>query len=145
MNDQNSAPMDDAARRSRYIMAFVTIAFGVVPILIAIGVIEPDAGSVHAPMWVLAMCGGVFILAGIMVLLGQNSRASYFLAALLCLCFAAIGGWVALFGAAENFSGGIPFVPSKTNFSIGRITFGLGALLCLACSYLTLMKALRDQ
>ncbi|MEZ4697717.1 MAG: hypothetical protein R2832_14985 [Rhodothermales bacterium] len=125
-------------------MAFVTTAFGVVPILIAIGVIELDAGSVHAPMWVLAMCGGVFILAGIMVLLGQNSRASYFLAALLCLCFAAIGGWVAPAAAAENF-GGIPFVPSKTNFSIGRIAFGLGALLCLACSYLTLMKALRDQ
>jgi hypothetical protein len=53
----------------------------------------------------------------------------YLLGAALFAGFAALASFVALFGHAQNFSGGLPLLGGH-NVSLARIAFGLGALMC---------------
>ncbi len=104
-------------------LPFIGISFGIVPI---------DESTVHAPMWVIGLCGLVFSLAGIMILLGEKSPINNFLGGLLVLSFALIGGWIALFGDSAQFSGGTPLLSDSINVTIARILFGSGSLMCFA-------------
>jgi len=100
---------------------------------ISLGIIEVDESTVHAPLWVIGACGLVFSLAGVMILIGDNSTSiNNLLGAILLLCFALIGGWIALFGGDENFSGGISLLSDSHNVSLARILFGSGSLICFA-------------
>ncbi len=101
---------------------FLAGAFGIVPL-------EPAGDT---PIWVVGMCGVVFAVAGVMILLGPQSPMTSLGAAILCAAFGAIGSWVALFAAPESISGGLPFVSAETNGKIGKVFFGLGALMSFA-------------
>ena len=128
-----------------YALSGFSIAAGLFPLSIATGIFTPQEGSVHAPMWVLAVCGLVFIIGGLMVLMGRKNRANSLLAAVLCLMFAAVALWVALFGAGEQFSGGLPFVSNETNTGIGRWVFGFGGIVCLGIAGLALRGFLKGS
>lgn len=119
---------------ARRVAGLLCVALGLLPISIALGWIAVPATSLHAPRWILALCGGLVVIAGCMVFLGNRSRASDFLAGVICLLFAIVGAWVALLGPAEGFSGGLPFLSGSANTTLGRWIFGVGALLCLAIS-----------
>lgn len=41
------------------------------------------------------------------------------------------GIWASLLSPSHGISGGIPFVPRSVNVGLGRLLFGLGALVCL--------------
>jgi len=113
---------------------WLCIVMGLIPVLIALGVIKPDPSNVHAPMWVVAVGGTIFILAGFMILLGQRSRFTNLLASLLCACFGCVGAWISLFAPPQDFSGGIPFMPDAFNLILARWIFGLGAAMSFAIS-----------
>lgn len=108
------------------------VALGLLPMVVALGWISVPATSLHAPKWILALCGGIFVVAGIMLVLGSRSRANDFLAGVICLLFGIVGAWIALLGPAEGISGGLPFLSGAANAVIGRWVFGIGALLCFA-------------
>jgi hypothetical protein len=69
-------------------------------------------------------------MAGVMVLLGEKSPINNLLGGLLVLSFAVVGGWIAFFGDADQFSGGIPLLTESNNVIIARILFGSGSLVC---------------
>jgi hypothetical protein len=116
--------------------AWFCLALGLYPLLIAFGVITIDATDIQAPMWMLAVCGIVFVIGGCMLLLTRHARLNNLLAALICLAFAAVGGWVALFSPPEGFSGGIPLLSDAANIRLARWVFGGGAVISLAlCGY----------
>ena len=108
------------------------IGAGLVIVAVALGVLEPDPGSVHAPLWILALGGVVFVGGGVAVLVSPSSRLRSIAAGSLVVSMGIIAGWVALFGAGEHMSGGFWFVPHDTNVWIGRIVFGLASLMCFA-------------
>lgn len=112
-------------------LGWLCIAMGLFPVAIAVGVINPDPASVHAPLWVIGVCGLVFVAAGAAILVGPGNKLVHLFAALILLSFALISGWVAFFGPANGFSGGIPFLPHATNVKIARWVFGGGSALCL--------------
>jgi hypothetical protein len=113
---------------------WLMIAVGIVVAAMGAGVIPKDAGSRHAPAWIGILCGAIFALGGIMILIGEKSRATTFLAAVLFACFGVVGGWVSLFGAAEGFSSSLPFLPQRAIVLMARGMFGIGALVCFAAA-----------
>ncbi|NET33660.1 MAG: hypothetical protein F6K19_16815 [Cyanothece sp. SIO1E1] len=105
---------------------------GVCIFLIGIGLFPVELQPGDAPGWVVAICGAIFALAGVMIFIGDKSNN--FLAGVLIAMMGSVGGWVALFGDATNVSGGFSFVSEEMNFTLARIFFGIGALVCFAIS-----------
>jgi len=122
------------SRRSHLAIALFCVAAGGLLILVAFGVISSSPGQRHAPDFIIALCGLAFIIAGCMVLVGQQSRFNDLLAAILCLLFGATGAWVAIFSPSEGFSGGIPLISNEANVRLARWVFGFGSLVCFAIS-----------
>jgi hypothetical protein len=122
------------------------IAMGIIPMLMVTGAFSTE--GLHAPLWVGGLAGGVFILAGLALVLrwfaggdpndGEMPksaplwlRAVHYLMGLACIgALAAIGTWVA-FGPGERaFSMSVPFLGGgPANQWLGRTVFGFGALL----------------
>jgi hypothetical protein len=118
-------------RRQRRLLSITVIALGAFLLLVAgefIPGAEPRADD--APNAIIALSGLVFVIAGFMAYVGRQSRTNDLLAALLCLVFGVIGGWVAVAGSDEGFSGGIPFLSSAANVKLARGLFGFGSLIC---------------
>ena len=132
-------------KRTLMLMAGLCIVIGGVITAIAAGLIDVPAEDVHAPMWVLAMCGGVFLVAGLILLAGPESRLSSFGAFFICASFGCVGAWVAIFAAPESISGGLPFLSRTTNGMIGKWLFGFGALISFAIAGVALRECLRTR
>ena len=109
--------------------------------VVAASILADDA-RMEAPRWVVAAAGAAFLLTGLALVKsyafddGTEQPAdvwSPFLGALVCSCFALITGWIA-FGPGERrfrVRGSFLFMwlPSNVIECLGRIAFGLGALL----------------
>lgn len=99
------------------------------------GVIPVDPSSVHAPGWVIVLCGVVFALAGVMVCLngktGEWMNEAF--ALLLMVCFATVFSWVAFGPGERQFSGGASAggvgVGGSVGSTAGRVAFGIGAVM----------------
>ena len=111
---------------------WVIVAVGIYPILIALGVVSVEPGSIYDPMWVLFLVGMMFIIAGCMLIMRLKSKYNNLLAGLILLMFSIIGFWIAFFGHPDSFSGGIPFVSQTFNNTLARSLFGVGAVISFA-------------
>jgi len=137
--------ISSSSARSRLGMGLVCIALGCYPLSIALGLLPVDEAKVMAPMWVIAMSGIVFVIAGGMILSGNHSWANDLLAGILCLLFGIMGTWVSFFSASEGFSGGVPLLPHESNVTLGRWVFGTGALICFAVSAYAFWRAFQSS
>lgn len=126
-------------------MGLLCIALGFYPLSIALGLLPVDEVKVMAPMWVIALSGIVFVIAGGMILLGNHSWANDLLAGILCLLFGIMGTWVSLFSSSEGFSGGVPLLSPESNVTLGRWMFGIGALLSFAISAYAFRRAYQSS
>jgi hypothetical protein len=133
------------SKGSRLGWGLVCIAIGCYPISIALGLFPLDQAELTAPLWVVAAAGIVFVIAGFMILLANHSRANDLLAGVLCLLFAIMGAWVALFGSSEGFSGGWFLLSHEQNVALGRWVFGIGALLSFAISAYAFRRAAQSS
>jgi hypothetical protein len=133
--------MKGPAPRNR-LAALLCIVLGAIPIGLASGLIPSEPGAIHAPRYIIALAGLLFWVAAIALFLGNTRpRLNQLLGAILLALFAAIGGWVALFGESRAFGGGVPLASSSSNVSLARIVFGVGALLCAGLSLYAFRKA----
>lgn len=115
------------------IIGLLFAACGVIPILAAFDIGPFSSDEINGPPWLGLVAGGLFVVAGIMLMIGKMHpwlRDGF--AILILGGMAAIGNWIA-FGVGErvcsgSFSFGLFF--SEGNFAdLGcRIPFGLGAL-----------------
>lgn len=101
---------------------------------------NPD--DVHAPMWVVFLCGLAFVVSGLMILFGHHPKVNEFLAAILLLSMGSIAAWIAIFAPSVGFSGGIPFLPDVLNVSLARWGFGVGALVLFIWAAYTIRRIL---
>lgn len=108
-------------------VAVVCVALGAGLIAVAVGWLP--IGTLRAPAWGAGAAGGVLVLAGAMVFVGQQSRWNELFAGLLCSLFALVGLWVALRAPDAGRSGGMPLIGMAANAWIARLLFGSGALL----------------
>jgi len=121
-------------QKTNPLFGWICIILGSAVLLIAFGVIPVDPSTVHAPYSILGLCGLVFVIAGIMILMGENSKYNSLGAAVILVCFALCGGWVALFASPESIEGGLPFLSQEVNGMLRKIVIGVGALISAALS-----------
>lgn len=112
------------------LLSAVSVGLGAMIVMIALDVIPTDPDKVHAPHWVIALAGAVFIFGGLAIGFRTNELLVSLLGNLIVASFAAVAAWVALDGSSDQFSGGIPFLPHEANVKIARVVFGGGAILC---------------
>ncbi len=128
-------------------------AAGLYFLLVGVGVLPVPGGpgALHAPLWVIACAGLIFLFAGSAVLLQVTGKANasgalppgapfwlraaqHLIVVGIFACFAMIGSWIALFGEARQFSGSLSFLGVglgvDTGVAVGRAAFGIGALIC---------------
>ena len=123
------------------IFGWVTIAAGCFPIAAAIGLLETNPGD--APPAVLSLCGLVFVVSGLMILLGSKSaRLNAALAAVWLLIMGAVATWVSIISSPEGFGGGLPFIPKALNILMGRTVFGIGALFSFGLAKVAIKQAI---
>jgi hypothetical protein len=121
--------------------------------LIGLGLLPVPGGpsNVHGPLWIVFCAGLVFVLGGSAVVLQALGRANdqgefpadaplwirvaqYLMGVAIFACFAAIGSWIA-FGPGERaFSGSIGLFSGEANARLGRIMFGIGAVVVWLCT-----------
>ncbi|MGD8276714.1 MAG: hypothetical protein PVH00_01755 [Gemmatimonadota bacterium] len=117
----------------RLIGSLIAIAAGGFIVAIALDVIHAPPESFHAPRWVVAAAGSVFVLAGILLLAGDgDSGFRRFMVAVLVTVFALPFDWVAFGPGPREFSGsagvGGVGVAGRVGELSGRVVFGIGAV-----------------
>ena len=112
------------------------------------GWIPVDPTAVHAPGWVIVLCGGIFMLAGTMFCtqgLGENVVDG--LAFLLVAAFGTVFGWIAFGPGTREFTGsggtGPVSAGGRAGELPGRIAFGIGAILIGIIAVAVLVRLLR--
>mgnify|MGYP003637148135 CR=1 FL=1 len=130
-------------RNNHTLVGWLCVAAGAFILATAAGLIPVPEEDINAPTWVIALCGLVFLVGGVMAFAGTRSRLNSLFAAILCGAFGAIGAWVTFFSPAESISGGVPFLAQSTNAAIGRWVFGFGTLITLGIGAIALREFLR--
>ena len=125
------------------LFAILFFVIGVLVAAMAIGLIPVDEADVKSPMWVFYLVSMVFMIAGVMIIIGRKNRYNDLLAALLITAMGAIGGWVAVYSDSSGISGGIFLLPRESNVMLGRIAFGTGSLICFAIAAWALKRFFR--
>ena len=140
------------SKRETIGLGAICAAMGGYFILVALGVV-PSPGAAKAPMWIVFCCGLAFFLGGIGVMTpalvtgevrndGELPAGApqwlrlmqYLLGLALFATFAAIGTWVAIGGGARSFSFSGFFMTSGGGETVGRIVFGIGAVITWLCT-----------
>jgi hypothetical protein len=92
-----------------------------------------DDGGMHAPRWVIAAAGGVFLLAGLTIRGQGLPWFSAFAGALMVTLFGAAVTWVSFGPGEREFTStvSLPFltVSGPGNETFGRLCFAPGAIL----------------
>jgi len=110
------------------------IAAGAYPLAIGLGFAAARPGSMHAPLWVVAIAGACFMLVGSALLVPRGDvRLRGLLLGLMVTFLAAIFDWVAFGPGERHFGGGFSFAGAamRTGASetSGRAVFGIAAVL----------------
>lgn len=143
------------APRNRVLLGLAIAAVGLFPALVGFGVIKLDPPSIHAPLWVIAMVGLAFMFAGAAAMLGPDEDGGGGLARALRLAcalaviaaIASVSTWVAFGPGEREFTsgggaGGFE-VSGGGDPAIGRIVFGVGAVLMWGFFLLALFQGVR--
>lgn len=127
-----------------FVTAVVVTLVGVFLVLLGADIIPQHVFKPKVPSLVLGVIGLALILAGLSVFFRVGSMIANRMIGACLLLMALPFFWVAFFGNAQHMSGGIPFLPDKYNFLLGRIMFGFGAIFWLWLGVLAFRHA-KDQ
>jgi hypothetical protein len=142
--------MNQSAPGKKEMIASGTLAsvLGFYFLLVGAGILPIPGGAenLHGPLWLVLGAGLAFSLAGLAVLLQAFGHANdrgefpaeaptwlrvvqYLIGLTIFATFGATGSWIA-FGPGERaFSGSLPFISSASGSAVGRIVFGIGAII----------------
>jgi hypothetical protein len=137
-----------ATPRSNYFYAAIAAAAGAYFFAVGAGLLPIPGGpsNLHGPLWLVLCVGLAFFLAGVAIViqtLGHTNATGdlpaeaprwmpavqYLIGLAIFVCFGAIASWVAFGPGERHFSGTFVFGDAATNAAIGRIAFGIGAVL----------------
>jgi drug/metabolite transporter (DMT)-like permease len=93
--------------------------------IMGVSIFGEDASS-NAPRWIISGVGGVFLLAGPMIVFQQNELVTSLIGALIVTSFAVITSWVSIGPGEREFGGSIGIF--DLSGLLGRICFGIVAL-----------------
>ena len=145
--DQSQPP---PSRRETIVIGAIAAAFGLYFVLASLGVV-PLQVRANAPLWIVTLCGLVFLLGGLAVVVpaaitgevradGELPESApqwlrlvqYVCGLAIFAAFAMIGSWVAFGPGSRSFGTNLP-LSSGDNETIGRVAFGVGAVITWLC------------
>ena len=142
---------DSAASAVRWVLAPLLVAGGLALLAVGAGVVAPERSSADESRVVITSLG--VLLASCGVLLGKwvavGGRLYNALGASAMTAMAVVFGWVALYGEAANFSGGVSIggvgVSAGGSVTLARIAFGFGACIFALASLWAWKQVLRQR
>jgi hypothetical protein len=123
----------------------IFIVAGIVIELTIIDVISIDENLLHAPDWILGLCGLLFLSGGLAIVASPKSSIATWSAGTFVISMTLISAWVAVYGASEHFSGDLLLLSRDSNVIIGRIIFGCVSLLGLVITVAAIKKTWIDR
>ncbi len=148
-----STDLRDIRPLTGILMGALFLISGLAIVFVGLGWIQVDPAKIHAPGWVIGLCGGMFAVAGVGLLyygvvngLGGSSRTvperagdefsvvAWLVGLVIAGGMTAVASWIA-FGPGERaFSGsigigGVGVGGSAGSGTLGRWVFGIGAVL----------------
>ena len=123
-------------------IALLCVVAGGVVCAASLGFLPADYLELEAPRSIVFGGGALLVLAGFM-LLSRDHRASDSIATALLFALAALAGWVTFYAPEGTVSRVLPFIPSAVNDALGRLLFGLGAILCVGTAAWALRRLFR--
>ena len=134
---------------------------GLLAVLIGFEFLPVPGGpaNLHGPLWLVTLIGVIVLLAGVACVIQGVGRANahaelpadaplwmhaalYLAGVAMFFGFAVLGTWIAFFGDARSFSGGIPFL-GPGNVSFIRIMFCFGTMVCWLAAVAYAVKGAR--
>jgi hypothetical protein len=132
--------------RGRWCFGLCFVAMGIAPMLATFNVGPLGTADINGPPWLGLAAGGVFVVAGLAVIVGPGRPILNGLLALVVLAgLATLGNWIA-FGVGERVcSASIMFWTDRDMAGLGcRIPFGIGALITNAIVLLSAIVLLQQ-
>jgi len=142
------ADKDKHSRISNLVFGLIFVGFGIFPLLASFNIGPLGAGDINGPPWLGIAAGGVFVAAGLAVMLGESWPLLKNLLVILVIAgLSALGNWIA-FGVGERVCTGTSFLTgfgSSGQYSdlACRIPFGLGAVITDAFLFFALVQLLQ--
>ncbi len=130
--------------RQKLVTGVFLILMGVLILLAAFGIGPMSGSQMNAPRWVIGLCGLFFASGGLIVIAPTHKMASL-AAGIMVAGITVICAWVALFGDARYFSGGLSIFSRETEVLIARALFGFVAVLGIAISANAVRRTLRRR
>ena len=119
--------------KARILCSALLIVAGLGIELTVLDFISIDDNLVHAPNWVIALLGILFLSSGLVIVVSPESSIATWSAGTLVIGLTMVSAWVAVYGSSDHFSGDLPpFISRDTTVIIARIIFGCVSLLGLA-------------
>ena len=131
--------------RGTFLCGLLAVGMGLFLLLVGLGVVKPDRNAMHAPLWIAAVAGVAFMLAGISIAVGAIHGVSEtgelpkdtgwwmrlfytVIGVIIAGALASIGSWVAFGPGPRAFSGtGLFLLSPEASAMVGRVAFGIGA------------------
>jgi hypothetical protein len=139
-----------ATRKGTIVAGIIAAVIGLYYMLLGAGVLWSPKDPNASP-WVIFCAGLAFLLAGVAIVLQGAGHADangelpaeapqwqrvlhYLLALSIFVCLGAIASWVAFAPGPREFSGSVMGLEGPANPVIGRIAFGIGAVIIWLCT-----------
>lgn len=119
----------------------IAVCGGAALVLIGAGIVPERVSRPDVPGWLLVALGAGILLAGLSVCFRIGSPVATRLVGVALLLVALAFAWISLFGDPRHLRGGAPFLSAELNWLLGRMAFGLCALLFLALGIAALRHA----
>lgn len=136
---------------TRWALGLLLAVGGLVLIALGIGAIAPHLSSLRGSRVFITSLGVLLAASGVLISqwVPRGSRLNDALGGTLMTSMAVIFGWVAIYGDAAGFSGGVSIggaaVSSSGSATVARVAFGFGAALLALASLLAWRQMLRRQ
>ena len=151
-----------ATRNEILLIGVVATGIGLYFSLVGAGALPIPGGpkNLHAPLWVVFCAGLAFLLAGIAILMhgtghtDQNGELpadasqwlrvfQFLIGVTIFVCLGAIASFIAFAPGPRTFSGSGLGVAGPVNATIGRIAFGIGAIIIWLCTLAVVVSGVR--
>ncbi|MCF7822429.1 MAG: hypothetical protein K9M17_08340 [Mariprofundaceae bacterium] len=124
------------SKKGVWLMTAMFVSTGLMIVLMALDVIHVDPSDIHAPRWVLAASGMMFVFAGLVIPASQSYSGGEptlwvrLIGWLIMVCFALVFNWVAFGPGEREFTTSVnDIVVGNSGERSGRIVFGFFAVL----------------
>jgi hypothetical protein len=150
--DRQEPRQQPASPRTTLVYGLLAVAMGLFLLLMSVGVVPMRPRPGDGPLWVAAVAGLCFVLAGISVAVGAIHGVSEtgelpkdtgwwmrlfytVIGVTIVGALACIGSWVAVGPGPRAFGGpGMILLSQEANDMTGRVIFGFGAVLTWLCA-----------